>query len=429
MKMSNTRFFKNPFYLFLPVLIIQTLFVLYINTDGTTNDEGRYLSFAQNLLNGFYSTPYPDVNLGNGPGYPLFILPIVFLNLPLVTIALLNVLMYYFSIVIVFKVIRNQSGQKIALFASIFWAFYLNSYEKLPYATYETLVMFLIILITYCLNKAFSTEIQSKKRMYFLISGILLGYLSLTHPIFGYVNLTMLFGILLVYMKNRANKNIKFVLYTILISFLIISPYLIYTYNLSGKLFYMSTNGGDNLYWMSTPYKSEYGDWYRFKKFKDDFRISRDGNGDDSIKQNHLSVYKRIEHLNLMQKDDTLKKIAIQNIEAYPFKFLQNCFSNMGRIIFNTPYSYTFQTPKTLLRLPYNGILLVLLIFSFIPAFLNWRQIAFSLRFMIFFSFIYFGGSILGSAETRMFTYIVPVLLIWVSYIFSRSLIIKWKFD
>jgi hypothetical protein len=69
------------------------------------------------------------------------------------------------------------------------------------------------------------------------------------------------------------------------------------------------------------------------------------------------------------------------------------------------------------------------MLFGLIPTFLNWRKINYAIRFMLFFALLYFGGSILGSAETRMFVVIVPILLIWIAYIIQKSMKIKLKFD
>ncbi len=39
-------------------------------------------------------------------------------------------------------------------------------------------------------------------------------------------------------------------------------PYLLMTYSLTGKPFYWGSSGGLSLYWMSTPYDTEMGDWF-----------------------------------------------------------------------------------------------------------------------------------------------------------------------
>jgi hypothetical protein len=129
------------------------------------------------------------------------------------------------------------------------------------------------------------------------------------------------------------------------------------------------------------------------------------------------------------QQDDKLKKITISNIKNHPLKYINNCFCNLGRILFNYPYSYTLQRPGTLLRLPPNGVILVLGLFSLIPTLANWKRIVFPIRFVLFVFCLYMGGSLIGSAEARMFTVVIPILLVWISFVLERSVRLKIRFD
>src|SRR5205823_1870805 len=86
------------------------------------------------------------------------------------------------------------------------------------------------------------------------------------------------------------------------------------------------------------------------------------------IEANHGKDFKEIYKFdNSLERDDAFKRIAINNIKSHPAKFMKNCISNIGRMLFNNPYSYTLQKNPTLLRLPLNGILAVLIIFRALP--------------------------------------------------------------
>jgi hypothetical protein len=219
----------------------------------------------------------------------------------------------------------------------------------------------------------------------------------------------------LIWMTNRKVINYRKGIIIMLIAFTTFGPYLFYTSYLTGRLFYMGT-GSDNLYWLSTPYEREYGNFITPA-------------ASDSLKFTHRTELIEIKKDSGLKRDDAYKRIAINNIKSHPVKFLKNCFSNIGRILFNYPYSYTFQKPATLLRLPLSGIIVVCMLFCVAPTLMNWRKIPFSIRFMLFFTFLYLGGSVFGSAETRMFTMVVPVLLFWIAYIIQKSTKIKLKFD
>src|SRR5437764_1074257 len=97
----------NPFLLFLPFLFLYILFVLKFNTGKLIFDELTYFQFAKNLTHGFYSPPAPDISLWNGPGYPMFLTPFVYLNSPLIIIKLFNAFFLYGSIVFLFLSLKK----------------------------------------------------------------------------------------------------------------------------------------------------------------------------------------------------------------------------------------------------------------------------------------------------------------------------------
>jgi hypothetical protein len=101
--MKNINVTKNPYLLFAPFLILYIIIVLIFHKQGTIGDEGRYLMFAHNLIHGFYSPTGPNIDLGNGPGYPIILKPFVALHLPLIFMRLINAVFYYLSIVLLFK--------------------------------------------------------------------------------------------------------------------------------------------------------------------------------------------------------------------------------------------------------------------------------------------------------------------------------------
>ena len=77
-----------------------------------------------------------------------------------------------------------------------------------------------------------------------------------------------------------------------------------------------------------------------------------------------------------------------------------------------------------------SGALLLLMLLAVYPTLTNWRRIPFAVRFLLLFTLIYLGGSVPGSAETRMLTTVVPVLLLWLATVLSRTIKLdfsRWK--
>ena len=407
-------------------MVLYIVIVFIFPTNSSSGDEDRYLMFAHNLINGFYSPPLPNIDLGNGPGYPLFLVPFVAFHFPLIFITLLNALMYYLSIILLFKSLQQIATFKATLIISLFWACYYNSYPYIPHILTETFASFLITLIIFSTAKAFNEDNSNSTKKYIYLSGFTIGYLALTKPIFGYVIMIFLGGMFILWLTKRSSNNYGKGLIILLIAFITTLPYLFYSYKLTNKIFYWTSVGGNNLYWMSSPYVGEYGSWISYPvNSKNDFIPG----SKEIITSLHQKDFNDFTNYTGLKQDDLLKKVVANNIINYPTKFLKNCFSNAGRILFNFPFSYQSQKPETLLRLPLNGIIVVLALFCFIPTFINWRKVDFFIRFFLIFAFVYFGGSLLGSSETRMFTIIVPILLTWIAFIISKSIKVRLKFD
>ena len=441
---KNIKINKNPFLLFLPFLVLYVVIILIFAKNVSEGDEARYLMYAQNLSHGFYTFPPPYLDLGNGPGYPMIITSFVALKLPLISIKLLNAVFYYFSVVLLFKALQRIVRFKFAIIFSLVWALYPNTFEQMPYVFSEVFASSLIPLFIFCITLAFNKEKTKNVNKYIIAAGLTFGYLALTKPIFGYVILTMILGTIVLVIINRKNVNFKKSIIIVLVAFLTTLPWLAYTYHMTGKLLYWSSFGGNNLYWMSSPYKNEYGDW-KTQLFN---RIDKDAipGSEKKIKLNHEKDFNKIFESKDGQKlyikggemygspytgvtqDTVLKRIAYDNIKSHPLKFLQNCITNIGRMIFNYPISYTIQKPSTLKRLPLNSTILVLSAFCLIMTIAYWKKILFPIRFLLFFGFIYFGGSILGSAGPRMFTMVVPIILFWIAYILQRTVKIQANF-
>ena len=68
--------------IFLPLLFFYGFIIIAFSPDEFVYDEGRYIKFATYLSEGHYS-PRDRIDLTNGPGYPLLLLPFLALKIPL----------------------------------------------------------------------------------------------------------------------------------------------------------------------------------------------------------------------------------------------------------------------------------------------------------------------------------------------------------
>jgi len=412
----------NPWLIFSPFLAIFILLVLKLHSDKMEGDESRYIMYAQNLLQGFYS-PKNVVFLWNGPGYPLFLVPFLYFKLPLITIPLANAIMQYMSIVFLFKAIKAYTHSKTALLASISWGTYYLGYQEIPSILTEPFTSFLMSSLLLTLTSYFTKE--NKNHLY--ISGIIIGLIVLTKFIFGYILLIMLILGVIVYLiyplKKIAETKVKSLLIALGIAFVIVTPYLAYTYQLTGRVFYWGNSGGMNLYWMSTPYENEFGDWFPETLF------NGQEVGGPTLYKNHLSDFTYFLTLKGVESDDAYKKKGIENIKKYPVKYLRNWFTNQGRLWFNFPQTGFSHTERGLLRFVPNAILLTFFLLSLYIWGLNFKKCPVEINFLTLFILSYLALSSLISALPRQLTISVPILLFWISYIQFRSTKVQVKFD
>jgi len=420
---------SSPYLIFLPFLFIYIIIILiFHNYNQLAGDEARYFGYAENLTHGYYAAPPPNDAIINGPGYPIVLMPFAALNAPVIWAVLANALFYYLSVVFLYKTLLRISSFKAALFISLFWACYYNSFQDMLFVYTEPFTCLVISVLLYFFTRAFEPEDLYKKKKYVYLAGMAMGYLALTKIVFCYVVLFLFIGSCLVWVLNRKSINHRRNLAISLIAFATMLPYFIYTYNLTGRIYYVGNPGADALYWLSNPYKGEYGDWLSYPRDPgpDIYRVHF---SQDSLDAHHRKDFDSIYQFNGPKRDDAFKSMAMKHIKSNPVKFIKNCISNIGRMLFSFPNSYTLQNNKTLLRLPLNGLIVVFSIFCLVATILNWRRIRYPIRYLLFFVLIYLGLSTVVSGLTRMFTIVVPIFLIWIAYIIVRTLTVRIKFQ
>lgn len=310
------------------------------------------------------------------------------------------------------------------------WACYYVAFQNMPFTHTETITYLLVSVLIYSMAKAFKPGTIKEVRKYLLMAGFMIGYIVLTKVAFGFVLIFMLAATILLWLTNRKSLNYKKGMFIMLMGFATVLPYMFYVYSITGRVLYWSTTAGSTLYWSSTPYKDEYGDWkLELKQNPVDMGNYNIPGSGDSLVAHHQEDYNEIYKYKGVEQDDVWKKKAFENIKKHPGKYIQNCFYNVGRLLFHYPFSMAVQRPKVLLVFPANGIILTMMLFCMIPTFINWRRVSYHIRLLLFFTILYLGASTLVTAYVRMFTIIVPILLFWFAYIFQHTVKVNLNFS
>lgn len=403
----------NIYYKLLPFLLLYIAICVRLAPPDFVDDEARYVRFATNLLHGFYSPPFPDIDLWNGPGYPALIAPFLLLKLPLVTIRILNGVFLYLSLVLVYKTITLFTSNKVAFVSAIILGFYFPVFEKLPLILTECFTWFLISLIGYLIIKIGYQKNFSWKNI--LVCAFSIALLTMTKVVFGYVILAMLVVSLLLFLLPKSRYQAKKFSYIFALSFLLCLPYLAYTYSVTNKVFYWTNSGGWSLFTMSAPYENDWGDW------KDNPQMLENPN----YKVFADSVLK----LKPLERDAAYQKKAKENIKKYPKKYLMNCVANLGRLFFSYPFTNMEQDVKTYYTIIPNMFVVVFMAITLAISVFHYKKLPEGLIILLFFILVYLAGSTLVSAFRRMFYVTMPFWMVFFAYVFTNIVTIKIKRD
>jgi 4-amino-4-deoxy-L-arabinose transferase-like glycosyltransferase len=416
---------QNPFVLFSPFLFIYAYCVVINKWPALYGDEIRYVDFAHNLIHGYYSPSAPHINLWSGPGYPFILVPFIAVHVPVLYVTLLNALYQYLAVVFLYKAILLTTNRKIATISALVMAIYPNALAILPILYTEAFTYMLIAALIYTTTLFFVKH----SRTYGVMAGVLLGYIALTKIIFGYV---IVIGILaclpgLLFKKRRSIQVNS--LKILGIAFAVTVPYLVYTWSLTGKVLYWGNSGGMSLYWMSTPYEHEYGDWKVPDLTNNQYpTIFKSPDVIKVLKKNHAREINGILKHNEIEQDELFKKVAISNIEDHPGKFISNYCDNLSRMLFNFPYSYAYQDDAILRNILTGSLILWSTIAGLISTWINRRKISPAVKFMLLITSIYLLLSAALSSYPRQFDVIIPVLLFWLSFLVANTKKLRVKF-
>lgn len=394
----------------LPLLLLYIVLVVILSSAPFQGDEGGYVAIADRLSQGHYS-PISDIKLWWGPGYPIVLTPFVYFKIPWLVAKFLNALFLFGALLYLNKTLTLWLQETCALFFTYILGIYPPFLRELHLLLSENLVFFLICGFMFHFCK-FCRE-EKGFWLHLLAAALFLGYLALTKVFFGYVIISGLLSFLILFLLKK-KEHYKRTTLMYLLALTICLPYLKYTYFVTGKIFYWGTSGGMSLYWMSTPYEDEWGSWFSSKDVQEDPKLAR-----------HREFFDKIAGFSEVERDAEFKKQAIYNIIHHPTKYFVNWIANIGRLLFSYPFSHGQDRLTTYFYLIPNMFIVVLFVLSIYPAFLRWKVIPFEIYALLYFSTITFGGSSIISAYDRQFRILVPIILLWISFLYTRAIKIE----
>jgi 4-amino-4-deoxy-L-arabinose transferase-like glycosyltransferase len=375
----------------LPILVVYVLrAVLFSSLPG---DEGSYIAYARNLTHGYYAAT--DLGyLWHGPGLPALLVPFVALHVPLaVTRVIFGPVVLFATIVVFHRMTRFYVRERTALVATYGLALYLPFFGVLGTIWVEPVAAFWLTLSAFFMVRSF----RGGRRDH-LWAGIALAMLALSRVEYGYVLMAALALSCLWLVVSRRSFAARRSALALALALLLCTPWLAYTYSLTNKPFYWGSSGGLSLYWMTAP--GNLGDWHH---------------ASDPFSMPQLAVdrpvFTEIARLGPVAQDARLQHIAIQNIKNHPKHYFSNVLNNIGRLLFNSPYSFTNEKVSPMFYAVPNMLLLSLLAIALVVAIRVRRRLGLEIVPIAVFAALGFAVHVPVAAYGRFFIPLVPVLL------------------
>ncbi len=397
------------------VFLAALLYILANAVGHYAQDEERYVYYAHNLLRGFYAPP-DTLYIWNGPGYPLFLAPFVFWNIPLIFAKACNAIFLAAAAFFQYRTLTFYLPPRTALLLTTVFSLYAGVFGLawLPLLMTEAICYFLISGGAYFLCRA---SRSSESVSYLWIAAAFFGYLALTKVFFGYVLVAcaaLCLG-LRVFQPTRAISSAGFIFAGALLFCL---PYLLYTYALTGRIFYWANSGGTALYTLSAPEPNLLGDIFPLNIVSEY----------PEIFPSQSAYLPSLSQLNHVEYNSALLREAVRNIRNHPLKALLNWRANLNRLIMDFPFS-TF--PGSHSRLNTGNWSLVyfpaffLSLFLLFPTLLRWRHFPAEILILVGVLALSLVAFSLVSSYARFVYPLLPLLLLWLGGVWARALRIR----
>ncbi|HCN29691.1 MAG TPA: hypothetical protein DIT64_13295 [Verrucomicrobiales bacterium] len=410
--MANPRaFFQTHFHGLLAALAVaavySTLAVLR-HSEALIWDEGRYLDCARNMTRGFYATD-DNPDFVNGPGYPIVLLPFVLAGAEgLLPARLLNAFFMAGAAWFAWLLLRHYAGAAWAAAGAWLTGFHPTLLWMGFAIMTEPLAMFCMAGFAW----SFCAAVRGGGRGMMLTAAFLLGWLTLTRVFFGHVIMAAALPCLALLPFWKSWRHVLARTLVILGgAFLLCTPWLVHTWQKTGRVLCWSTNSGELLYWMTSHHEGENGHWF----------TTEDAVAHPQLAPNHKDFYERVMRMPILQRDAFLMEAAMANLRADPARVAYNWACNLSRMAFGFPRSFLPEELRTVVLIAVNGPVIALASLLGLVGLWRWRSVPPEVWLLAVFAAIYLGGGSVAPALPRYFALMLPVLMLGIATVWSRN--------
>jgi hypothetical protein len=332
----------------LPLLALYAL-VAAVAQPGPTpvGDEAPLLRFSDRILHGHYAVPGTMDSISylwHGPGTPLLLTPFVALDLPLVAVRFVGPILLFAAALVFYRLLRTRLTPRGALIGTCAFGLYVPFYEGLPSLHKEPLA---VLLVTAGLLWT-SRLLVGGRRRHMILAGLALGGLAMVRLEYGWLALALLAVSALWWGLAADRTPARRMMCVCVVALATCVPWLVYTYGVTGHALYWGNSGGSSLYWMSPTGGAETGQWHAVHTVFQDPALSR-----------YRVLFAGLQRLTPLQRDQTLRRFALDNIRARPGQYVRNLAANVARLWFFEPFRPRPPAGVVITYLVANSLLLV----------------------------------------------------------------------